>query len=79
MNKPFPHNRLDDIEVLRRVDLGGGRVVATVRVGAFRFGSILVVDGAVSWPRTTRGYEVVAIEDDQLRQRVETEILRGAA
>jgi hypothetical protein len=74
-----PAPSLPAIEILRRVDLGDGRLVATLRVGGFRFGSVMVIDGAVSWPRTARGYEIIAIEDDQLRERVEGAILRGGA
>jgi hypothetical protein len=67
------------IEVLRAVDLGDGRHVATVRVGAIRLGSIFAIDGRVSWPRTARGFEIVSIDDDELRGRVEAAILSRVA
>lgn len=63
------------IEVIRAVDLGDGRTVCTVRVGAVRLGSIFVIDGRVSWPRTARGFEIIAVEDASLRERVEGAIL----
>ena len=66
------------IEVLRAVDLGDGRHVATVRVGAIRLGSIFAIDGRVSWPRTARGFEIVSIDDDELRGRIEGALLAAA-
>jgi hypothetical protein len=42
-------------------------------------GSVFVVDGSVSWPRTARGFEIISIDDDALRQRVEAAILARVA
>jgi hypothetical protein len=67
------------VEVLRAVDLGDGRHVATVRVGSIRLGSIFAIDGRVSWPRTARGFEIILIDDDELRARVEAAILARVA
>ena len=58
---PAPQPSPPSIEVLRAVDLGDGRHVATVRVGAIRLGSIF------------------AIDDDELRGRVEAAILSRVA
>lgn len=67
------------IEVIRAVDLGDGRRVATIRVGSIRLGSIFLIDGRVSWPRTARGFEIVSIDDDELRARAEAAILARVA
>jgi hypothetical protein len=74
----LPHNAAH-IEVIRAVDLGDGRHVATIRVGSIRLGSVFVIDGSVSWPRTARGFEIISIDDDALRQRVEAAILARVA
>jgi hypothetical protein len=74
----LPHS-LPNIEVIRAVDLGDGRRVATIRVGSIRLGSIFVIDGSVSWPRTARGFEIVAIDDADLRARAEAAILSRVA
>jgi hypothetical protein len=74
----LPHNAAH-IEVIRAVDLGDGRHVATIRVGAIRLGSIFLIDGRVSWPRTARGFEIVAIDDAELRERAEAAILSRVA
>lgn len=71
----LPPHSLPDIEVIRAVDLGDGRHVATVRIGAIRVGSVFAIDGRVSWPRTARGFEIIAIDDDALRERAEAAIL----
>jgi hypothetical protein len=76
---PAPQPSPPSIEVLRAVDLGDGRSVATIRVGSIRLGSVFVVDGSVSWPRTARGFEIISIDDDALRQRVEAAILARVA
>lgn len=73
-----PPPSLSSIEVLRRVDLGDGRRVCAIRLGAIRLGSIFVIDGRVSWPRTARGYEIICIEDAALRERIEAELLQHA-
>ena len=73
-----PHS-LPNIEVLRAVDLGDGRHVATIRVGSIRLGSVFVVDGSVSWPRTARGFEIISIDDAELRARAEAAILARVA
>jgi hypothetical protein len=75
----LPHNAAAHIEVIRAVDLGDGRRVATIRVGSIRLGSIFVIDGSVSWPRTARGFEIVAIDDAELRARAEAAILARVA
>ncbi len=76
---PPPHPSPPANEFLRAVDQGDGRHVATVRVGAIRLGSIFAIDGRVSWPRTARGFEIISIEDAELRARIEDEILARAA
>jgi hypothetical protein len=73
-----PHS-LPNIEVLRAVDLGDGRHVATIRVGSIRLGSIFLIDGRVSWPRTAKGFEIISIDDDELRERAEAAILSRVA
>ncbi len=74
----LPHNAAH-IEVIRAVDLGDGRRVATIRVGSIRLGSIFVIDGSVSWPRTAKGFEIISIDDDELRARAEAAILSRVA
>lgn len=73
-----PHNAAH-IEVIRAVDLGDGRHVATIRVGSIRLGSIFLIDGRVSWPRTAKGFEIISIDDDELRARAEAAILARVA
>jgi hypothetical protein len=74
----LPHS-VPNIEVLRVVDLGDGRSVATIRCGPWQLGSIFILEGRVSWPRTARGYPIVECIDDELRQRVEAAILSRVA
>jgi len=66
------------IEVLRAVDLGDGRHVATVRCGPWQLGSIFIIDGCVSWPRTARGFAIIECVDDELRGRIEGALLAAA-
>ena len=76
---PAPQPSPPSIEVLRAVDLGDGRLVATIRVGSIRLGSVFVIDGSVSWPRTAKGFEIISIDDDELRARAEAAILSRVA
>jgi hypothetical protein len=76
---PAPQPSPPSIEVLRAVDLGDGRSVATIRVGSIRLGSIFLIDGRVSWPRTAKGFEIISIDDDELRERAEAAILSRVA
>lgn len=62
----------------RVVDLGDGRRVATLVVGAVRIGSVFVIEGAVSWPTTKRGYAIAAVVDDDLRLEIESSLLDAA-
>jgi hypothetical protein len=75
----LPPHSPPSVEVIRAVDLGDGRHVATIRVGSIRLGSIFLIDGRVSWPRTARGFEIVAIDDAELRARAEAAILARVA
>lgn len=53
--------------------------VATVRVGPVEVGCIWVNDlqgtPDVAWPRTTRGFSIATITDQQLRREIEAAIL----
>lgn len=70
----LPPHSPPSIEVLRAVDLGDGRHVATIRLG-----SIFLIDGRVSWPRTAKGFEIISIDDAELRARAEAAILARVA
>ena len=74
---PAPQPSLP-VEVLRAVDLGDGRHVATVRCGPWQLGSIFIIDGRVSWPRTARGFAIIECVDDELRGRIEGALLAAA-
>lgn len=75
----LPPHSPPSIEVLRAVDLGDGRHVATIRLGSIRLGSIFLIDGRVSWPRTAKGFEIISIDDAELRARAEAAILARVA
>lgn len=53
--------------------------VAAIDVGPVCIGSVWVNDCAgdpvVMWPRSARGFPVITIEDDQLRQDIEAAIV----
>lgn len=53
--------------------------VAAIDIGPVSIGSVWVNDcqgePEVNWPRSMRGYPVVTITDDQLRQDIEAAIL----
>ncbi len=61
MNKPFPHNRLDDIEVLDAVP-AGGEVVARLRVDGLAIG--------VRMRRSGRAPALIELLDVDLRDRI---------
>lgn len=54
--------------------------VAIVNVGPVEIGAVWVNDlqgePEVAWPRTTRGFPVATITDDQLRLEIEDAIVR---
>jgi hypothetical protein len=41
-------------------------------------GSIFIIDGRVSWPRTARGFAIIECVDDELRGRIEGALLAAA-
>lgn len=53
--------------------------VAAVQVGPVIISSIWITDiqhePEVSWPRSTRGFPIAAVEDDKLRREIEAAIL----
>lgn len=72
MERPFK------LHGLKRVD--DDRRVCEITIGPVKVGSVWVTGARttapnISWPRTTRGYPIIEIEDPDLRSDIEKAIL----
>ena len=73
----------DALRLTSLVHVDSDRRVAHVEVGPFRIGSLWVVGcesgtPIVSWPRTSRGYPIIEVEDP-LRSEIEALVLAAEA